>query len=745
MNSSPPGHDPDKAEDLGQQGSMLTTSDQSVLASSAWMPPSPMWLEGAPGEEGIDFSTFLHCLRRRWLSGLLTGAVLAAVVGTVLWVFIPVSFEAVSLVRVRRTEPELLQKRKSTDQEYVTYKQTQATLVTSPFVLNAALRKPGIEQLRMISREAPNQLPWLAGELSVSYPGDSEIMRVGLRGDRKDDATQIVQAVVEAYMSEIVLSEKSDKSRRRDTLQAQQRTNDALIKEKLDQINTLGEQIGASDHDMARVRQLVEHDVLRTISHKQTEVQAQLERLQLELVALQAAQQAAKSFKPNEQDIEIALNQDPQYYAAMENIRLLQQYAESSGSRIPAQIRQQMILAQRGLQRLREEKMPMILRVLQVQSGLDENIAGAASVTIRSQMAMHQARLAALQREYSDQLEKIEQMHGFSSELEVRKAELAWLHDANRTVSAEASRLAVELKGDPRISLMQPAMIPDEGSFVLKLIEVVGGSIVTMGLTLLGFTLWDYKDKRLNSGKELEGNCRLPVIGTVPALRSKVGSLLGSRGTSEAAVADSVDSIRSAIMYGRNGKQIRSVLVTSAVGHEGKSTVASQLAVSLARADRRTLLIDADVRNPQQHAVFGLPPDRGFCDVLRGQVELEEVVQATPAEGLWILPSGRCDATTLQMIAGQGFSATIERLSAQFDFIILDSGPVLTGPEAMIYGQHVDAAVISTRRDVSRLPKIDEAYRRLQSVGVDVLGAVVNGTSSEVRRHQLAMAGVPQS
>ena len=76
----------------------------------------------------------------------------------------------------------------------------------------------------------------------------------------------------------------------------------------------------------------------------------------------------------------------------------------------------------------------------------------------------------------------------------------------------------------------------------------------------------------------------------------------------------------------------------------------------------------------------------------------------------------------MQAMSGTAFAEMMERLHAQFDFVILDSGPVLTGPGAMICGQHVDAAVLSTRRDISRLPKIDEACKRLQSVGIFVLG-----------------------
>ena len=152
------------------------------------------------------------------------------------------------------------------------------------------------------------------------------------------------------------------------------------------------------------------------------------------------------------------------------------------------------------------------------------------------------------------------------------------------------------------------------------------------------------------------------------------------------------------------------------------------------------MLIDGDIRNPQQHAVFGLPAERGLCDVLRGEAKLEEVVQATPAENLWILPAGRCDVVSYQALSGQTIPVIMQRLTDQFDFTVVDSGCVLTGPESLIFGQHVGGVVMSTRRDVSRMPKVEEANLRLKSVGVNVIGSVLNGVGADTRSNQLAIA-----
>ncbi len=175
------------------------------------------------------------------------------------------------------------------------------------------------------------------------------------------------------------------------------------------------------------------------------------------------------------------------------------------------------------------------------------------------------------------------------------------------------------------------------------------------------------------------------------------------------------------------------------MGQEGKTTVASQLAVSFARSGRRTLLIDGDIRNPQQHVVLGMKLDKGLCDLLRSDVTLDDVVRPTPAEGLWFLGSGYRDANTDQYMASPVMTKLFAELRNRFDLIVIDTGPALTSPDAMLLGQHADATVMSVRRDVSRLPKVQEACDRLRSVGVEVVGAVLNGASADVRESELSL------
>ena len=117
----------------------------------------------------------------------------------------------------------------------------------------------------------------------------------------------------------------------------------------------------------------------------------------------------------------------------------------------------------------------------------------------------------------------------------------------------------------------------------------------------------------------------------------------------------------------------------------------------LAAIDRRKfVLIDGDVHNPQQHEVFGIPFSQGLCELLRDDVNVENVVHAVGVEGLWLLSSGYCDSASLQAMAGDPMTKIMSELKSQYDFIVIDSGPVLTGADPLLLGQLADVTLLSS-------------------------------------------------
>jgi capsular exopolysaccharide synthesis family protein len=169
-------------------------------------------------------------------------------------------------------------------------------------------------------------------------------------------------------------------------------------------------------------------------------------------------------------------------------------------------------------------------------------------------------------------------------------------------------------------------------------------------------------------------------------------------------------------------------MVTSAMGGEGKTSLACQLAWSIARARYRCLLIDFDLRRPAAHGVLGLPVSPGMCEVLRGEVELRDVIQLTRAGNLSFIAAGELDDEAQIGLTQQHLADCFAALRPEFDFIVVDTSPILPVVDALLVAKHVDAAILSVFCDVSQAPKIQLAYSRLINLGVNVLGSVVTGS-----------------
>ena len=179
------------------------------------------------------------------------------------------------------------------------------------------------------------------------------------------------------------------------------------------------------------------------------------------------------------------------------------------------------------------------------------------------------------------------------------------------------------------------------------------------------------------------------------------------------------------------GRDRHCVLITSACGSEGKTTLAAQLAERCVNAGLMTLLIDADLRNPTLSRMLDATDAPGLINVLRGEVAPEEAMTVvSDAGGFHFLPAGSPRVDPSRLLQGDRLGHLLARARESFDMIIVDAPPVLPVPDALTIGRWTDGAVLAVRYDASRFPLIERANRRLAHVGVPVLGAVVSGVRS---------------
>jgi capsular exopolysaccharide synthesis family protein len=172
---------------------------------------------------------------------------------------------------------------------------------------------------------------------------------------------------------------------------------------------------------------------------------------------------------------------------------------------------------------------------------------------------------------------------------------------------------------------------------------------------------------------------------------------------------------------------VRTLLVTSAVDGEGKTSLAGHLAISLTRAGFRTLLVDGDVQAPSAHGLFDVPAAPGLCEVLRGDVTVHDAIHPTALPGLSVLPAGAWDLIARQALVGNRWRTVKDDLEASYDFVVIDSGPVLLVSDSLLLARDADGVLLSVLIDHSRVSSVEETRDRLRTVGANVLGVVVNG------------------
>jgi capsular exopolysaccharide synthesis family protein len=343
---------------------------------------------------------------------------------------------------------------------------------------------------------------------------------------------------------------------------------------------------------------------------------------------------------------------------------------------------------------------------------------------------------------FKEELQKLEtfqmpkEISALDSAIKSDKAALERMQDKVALVKTKLSNVSKSPDGGPtaggNISVLQLAETPqtlDRGR-QLKVAGAAGAGMFV--LVLLGMTLLEFRSRKINGTEDVTQGLGFHLVGTVPALPERLRNP-GSPTSSPrdlywaSLLTESVDAVRTMLLHDARGDALQVIMVTSATSGEGKTSLAGHLAASLARAWKKTLLIDADLRNPAAHKLFNVALEPGFSDVLRGEIGPAEAVHPTPIGRLWMMPAGALDSHAVQALAQDGLKATFDQLKEQYDFIVVDSCPLLPVADSLLLAQHVDAVIFSLLRDVSRAGAVHAAQQRLERLGVRTLGAVMLG------------------
>jgi capsular exopolysaccharide synthesis family protein len=201
------------------------------------------------------------------------------------------------------------------------------------------------------------------------------------------------------------------------------------------------------------------------------------------------------------------------------------------------------------------------------------------------------------------------------------------------------------------------------------------------------------------------------------------------------AYSEALRSLRSAVLLSNVDDPPRVIVLTSALPSEGKTTMALSLGRSAAASNVRTIVIDADLRNPSVARTLGLKPKAGLVEYLAGQVSLDEVLIVDEASGLFVLPAiaGSSPASPPDLIGSASMRSLLEKLKTEFSLVLLDSAPVLVVSDTRILGQISDKLVFIVQWEKTPRGATEEAVHALRQFDVDIAGVVFSRL--DLRRH----------
>lgn len=710
---------------------------QNTDLSSSGVTPAG---SSAESPEGNGAARIMHSLRRRWLVASVVAVPLAAIAMFTVWSMQSTKYVATATMRLKPNPNVLMFKTQDGDQNgnFDSFKKTQKQMLQMPLVLSAALRNEEIASLEVV-RVQKDPLEWLTTELIITFPDLSEIMSVSLTGGLDDELDKVVNAVVDAYFDEVVYHDRVKKLKRYETLTEKLTKHQQQLSNARKKLRALTDHAGSGDKQSLSIIQKSMLDGVDVFQKKLYEHKIKLLEMQEEFTLLSNMKSNDDQIQLSEAEIDAFLGADVEWVTLANDRKVLQSRMDKH---------KKLMGPQKGGEGLQAwtEQLAEVTRKMDARKDkvIEDALARSHGVDSLEKLARDIELMKNLSATLNKELERAQaeaKSNGMTSlEVELVRDEIASLKLLVDQLSNEVKVSEIELPKESdaeagRVQRLSKAIRPRPVKSNAALVATAASGSIGFLLPFLLFVLVDVRHDRISTNTEVTRGLGLSVIGSVPILPRRVMRNLGGQSEGDkywrTLLSESVDSIAAVLLRGAQPGMARVIMVSSANAGEGKTTLAAHLAVSLAGANRRTLLVDFDLRRPALHRVFNVSLDPGVNEILRDDVDMDATVQATQVANLMILSAGRWSRTGLSNLGNANLGGLFERLRTGYDFVIVDASPILPVVDTRVIGQYVDAVLLSVLRDVTRAPRLRSACELMDLFGIPVLGAVVTGSSQE--------------
>lgn len=308
---------------------------------------------------------------------------------------------------------------------------------------------------------------------------------------------------------------------------------------------------------------------------------------------------------------------------------------------------------------------------------------------------------------------------------------------------AELSSGKIEsVKSEHFVKIVDPPMIEEKPSNDRTLLNTAIGMLLGGMIAYMTFLVKSMLDKKIKVPEDLSSRFDYPVLGVIPDFtKGKETSYTsgnekkekGKRKTVQIAkgqtfaVQESYKALRSNINFSITNKGCKTILITSALPAEGKTTTCAYLAEAIAQTDAKVLLIDADLRNPRLHTSFEMKNERGLSNIAAGMCISSEAIIATKIDGLEIITAGDIPPNPSELLNNQNIKIMLTSLKEKYDYIIIDTPPLGVVSDAFGLVNDVDGFILVAKAEKTEWPILDDVIYGLEFAKAKVSGFVLNG------------------
>lgn len=682
--------------------------------------------------------------RRKWLI-FFVFAVLAAATIPFIWLFFAPNYRATAVVRISPViEPFVFKSEKSGVLPfYQSFVNTEVSVIYSPTVLQRVLDRPEIRQTdwyKELSREKrPSSsvlVEALQEKLVVSPRMGTELIDIAISMSSARDAKVIVDLVVQEYENLKEELEKQSDVKLAEDLRAEQANLqmqiDGLIKTRFN----IAERLGTDKPEELRSQLTQQLSTLESDLHRH-ERELELTEWQLKLA------ERAETMPADGPDRRYANDSRWQeLYFDLERDRSELAFAQQQGGELNPRVRRakaNVELADRLLQE----------RQTQLDESWQRNPAESAEMAVsHPRRVLEQGRdqlrkqIELLKKDVEAKTLEVKQAGEIAQEIASYDEQIKQKRELYEAVRNRRDVLQMEKQAPARVKVVayatEPSAPDNDRRLLLSALALIGalGGGVTVGY------LRSLVDKRIYDVSELRHMYQVPFLGMLPKLSSthlprELGGTMGLNGPVDAvgnprlALMENMRMVRTTLLerVAQTGERV--VLITSSLPNTGKSSVAVLLAQSLAVVGKKVLLVEADLRRPVLGQRLGIASGRGLATLLTGQAVSGDVVARPQGTRFDLIPAGDVpDTFDPELLANGVFSSCMSQWRQQYDFVLLDSPPLLRVADAQILAGSVDGTIMVLRSSHDRRTETMDAISQLAAVGGTLLGTVLIGSES---------------